>query len=671
LGGPLPALRATLPRKRERVGEQVPDLLPSPACGGGSARQRRGGGAATAAGLLLLWPSLVWGQALEVDEAPLLEGRLPWRVESALDVMGSDLLARGPRGAVLEVAPALPLGEGVEADTRAEGAPPPTEGSVGAGQLWVYAQAQRRSARGQHAQAGTLLGLLAPQAPHLRQALYLRAAQEFGRAGDGEAARAHLEAAGLPVGGLSFGAHAWVALAEGDERGAALHLSSALHWNTPPHHREGACEAAVALLDRWSKPSRAQEVAALLQKEPALREIAPSLGVWCRGELGEVDEAWGRLVKRLPKAQAQGLAAPPSLDEAERLMGLGRNADALPIIEAALSWDDAPTTQCRGRFLRGQALRKVRRKQDAGGDFVAAAERCGAGLAGDDPRLAGVRARALYWGARSLPDDDPRVARWLRALVEEFPKAQTADDAAARLARVERLQGREREAEAWAARLRAEWVDGDAAREFLWEPALESLRAGRDEDARRELESLLTLPPEPGFYRSGGVHYFLGRLAERRGDEAEALRWWLEGFSRAPATFHGQACAWALLERDEGRAKLAALPRPSAQDAAPVPFEVVGEVRGWARLGDFARAAQAQARLGRGDTPGLWLEAWLGHLAGQYPRSHNVARRRLWATLPGPLPACAAPSACFGRPSPASGRGWGVISACALLATLA
>jgi hypothetical protein len=41
---PLPALRATLPRKRERVGEQCP-LLPSPACGGGSARQRRGGGA--------------------------------------------------------------------------------------------------------------------------------------------------------------------------------------------------------------------------------------------------------------------------------------------------------------------------------------------------------------------------------------------------------------------------------------------------------------------------------------------------------------------------------------------------------------------------------------------------------------------------------------------------
>ena len=261
--------------------------------------------------LLLLWPSVARGQALALDEAPLLEGRLPWRVESPLDVLGSDLLARGPRVAALEVAPALPLDQGRGADTRAEGAPPPSEGSVGAGQLWVYAQAQHRSARGQHAQAGTLLGLLAPQAPHLRRALYLRAAQEFGRAGDGEAARAHLEAAGLPVGGLSVGAQAWVALAEGDERGAALHLSSALHWNTPPHHREGACEAALALLDRWSKPSRAQEISTLLQGDPALREIAPSLGLWCRGELGEVDEAWGRLVKKLPKAQAQGLAPPP------------------------------------------------------------------------------------------------------------------------------------------------------------------------------------------------------------------------------------------------------------------------------------------------------------------------------------------------------------------------
>jgi soluble lytic murein transglycosylase-like protein len=562
---------------------------------------------------------------------------LPWAAPEGAERLTSAQIAAAPAGAAWVVAPDLSPAQGgaPPEDLRRQEAPP-AESGADARLIWAYWRGRALEERREHARAAVIFEALAPQLPWLEGELRVRAAQCYALAGEPALAELQWEAAqaagATPAQGKELRRllawrqgddQTWLRL-EGERLAAVTRLP------------EARCEElAQALLGRWAEPKRREALRGALREEVAARFLR-RLPTLCRGAKSSKRVQKG--LQGLGRALGPEAAAAIKPGPAEALWWAQAQMDAVDhegareTLEALLKEPKGlpDEVSCGATFSLAWSLRRLRRGGEARGWFVQSMEACGAPLAARSAELRERRTRALYWGGEALRQggDARGAAAAFGALLREDPGAKTADDALYHLSKLAQARGDAREAEGLRRRLLDEYPDGDMSRQARFEPIEDALGQRQWGAAIPLLESSTALPPDPDWYGQGRDWYWLGEARAAQGDGEGARRAWLEGFSRNPSAFYGQLCAWALGASPEGERALAALPRP--REAAPVPFRVPpGPLRGRIAVGDFAGAA-ALALEAPSPTPhDQWLGALLLHLAGEYPRSHNIARRQI------------------------------------------
>ncbi|HXU68498.1 MAG TPA: transglycosylase SLT domain-containing protein [Polyangia bacterium] len=398
----------------------------------------------------------------------------------------------------------------------------------------------------------------------------------------------------------------------------------------------------------WRAPEArfrlAEALDALGQGEAARTE-------WRTLYLDDPTDTWGRQA-------AAHLGAAPTFtapEIARRAMAL---FDAMQNAASETEWkrvlglpglDDKLT--CVAMFHGAQSVFKARQRWRAAPLFDAAVEACT--KAKDEDLLV----KSLYQGARSWGqkglDDLPstqKAAAMFEKVWREHPQHSYADDA--RIREAELYDGLKDEAKSneLLVGLPVAFAAGDQKGEALWRLAFHAWRKGDTAGAGRFLEQELTLlPREDGWWEAGRTLYWLGRVADRKGDPSAAADLYARSAREYPLSYYALQSLNRLHEKWPDRADklIAELKRSPAGDDDAWRFKarsLYGEPafkRGveLARLGLGAEAKRELALAGievpkkRGAlTPDpereelLWLAAVLYDRAGEYAISHFIPR---------------------------------------------
>lgn len=549
---------------------------------------------------------------------------LPWEAPRQHRLTTAQM-ATAPTGTTWDLAPDLSPGAPQEPDLRRQEQVPGPQASADARLIWSLWRARDLEQRGEFARASLLMEVLAPQLPWLELDLTLEAARLSALAGQLPTAQEHLRHAqhlgATPKQQLAT--QQALALARKDPRGWLQQegLRQAQAESLPPERCQQIQEQLQALPDAQLAPLAQDEAASALLR---------ALPVLCQ------DEGWdkelARLRKKLPRAQRAALSpgAPEALRRANLQLARVHNQDALETLEALLKQKHLPPeVACEAPMRMAEALRRLRRDSKARPHFLDALKHCSSQLAQRSAHMRALRTRALYWGGLVLRKQghQERATQAFQDLLREDPQARTADDALYHLHQMAQAQGRHRDAQALQQKLLADYPGGDMTRQLVFAPIEEALRQGDWAGALPWLQEAAALPPDPTYYSQGRLLYWLGRAHEALGDSPQAIQAWRRGWSSHPTAFYGQLCLWALYEHKD-EAWISALPRPEQGD--PVAFQVPpGAARGWIAVGDLRQAGELLLQDAGEDPQRLWLAAWLLHQAGDYPRSHNIARRRI------------------------------------------
>ncbi len=311
---------------------------------------------------------------------------------------------------------------------------------------------------------------------------------------------------------------------------------------------------------------------------------------------------------------------------------------------------------CEAMFYGAQSVFKARQRWRAAPLFDAAAESCA--RAKDEDLLV----KALYQGARCWgqkgQDDLPstqRAAALFEKVWRDHPQHSYADDA--RIREAELYDGLKDEAKSneLLIGLPVAFASGDQRGEALWRLGFHAWRKGDLAGAGRFLQQeLALLPREEGWWEAGRTLYWLGRIADRKGDPAAAADLYARAAREYPLSYYALQSLNRLHEKwpEKADALVAELKRAPAGDDAAWKFRarpLYGEEgfrRGveLARLGLGTEAKRELALAGievpkkRGTiTPDtdreelLWLAAVLYDRAGEYAISHFIPRHLLTA----------------------------------------
>ncbi|MBI5508540.1 MAG: lytic transglycosylase domain-containing protein [Deltaproteobacteria bacterium] len=221
------------------------------------------------------------------------------------------------------------------------------------------------------------------------------------------------------------------------------------------------------------------------------------------------------------------------LDRAEKLLEANRNERAIEALQGVAAEGLAPTLRCRKDFGLGLAHRKLHHYATAEQYFTAVTKTC------DDGVL--VR-RAMYLNIKVIS-----IADGLRAvpLIEQFAKRYAGhsmvDDVLFWAGDLYHRRKRWVEAERYFGRIEALPEKGDQCGDARWRLAWMSYRRGQLKLAARRMQRLLERDGcVTARFDRARAHYWLGRIGERRGDQAPAERSYRAAFDAEPLGYYSQ-----------------------------------------------------------------------------------------------------------------------------------
>jgi soluble lytic murein transglycosylase len=345
------------------------------------------------------------------------------------------------------------------------------------------------------------------------------------------------------------------------------------------------------------------------------------------------------LAARLPegeRAAALELSADEQLEKAQAVARAQRHDAAMREFREVLKLTDPDgPIGCQARLGLGRAAYDGRHRAEAVAELTAAAVRC------DDPD---VRAWALYIAGRSSTsqDDDRRAVELYTLLEADYPGHRLADDARLRRADAQLRLGDQAEFARLLREMPDVYPEGDMRCEGLWELAWGAYRGGRLAEALETLERASESCEAPDEGAGGRERYWAGRALDRLGRRDEAIRAYEDVIRRNPLTYYMFFAARRLEQLDLPRARqlVASLttepddPDPGWNFDQDVFESQPALARGVElhRLGlkRMASLELTAARVAGADSPDVrWLVAVLHHQVGDYPVSHNIARREL------------------------------------------
>jgi soluble lytic murein transglycosylase len=388
---------------------------------------------------------------------------------------------------------------------------------------------------------------------------------------------------------------------------------------------------------------------------------------WRKLYLEAPAESWGKQaaphVGPAPQLSATELAG-----RAMALFDAMRNAEAeaeWKKVRAAPGVDDKLT--CVSSFHEAQSVFKQRQRWRSAPLFDAAVEAC-AKVKDEDLTVKSLYQAGRAWGQKGTDDlaATKKAAGLLEKVWRDHPLHSYADDA--RIRQAELLDGIKDEAKAaeLLAGLPAAFGSGDQKGEAMWRLAFRAWRKGDADGAKKWLdEELAKLPREEGWWEAGRTLYWLGRVADKKGDATAAAESYTRAVRQYPLSYYALQALNRLREKwpERATALVAELSKDGGDgdgDAAdgtggdggwrfkPRPlFASDGFRRGLelARLGLGAEAKRELALAGievpkkRGALEGLdpeheellWVAAVLYDRAGEYALSHFIPRHVLTA----------------------------------------
>jgi soluble lytic murein transglycosylase len=391
---------------------------------------------------------------------------------------------------------------------------------------------------------------------------------------------------------------------------------------------------------------------------------------WRKLYLEAPAESWG-------KQAGSHLGPAPQLSATELAGRAMTLFDAMRNAEAEVEWKKvraAPGVDdklvCVACYHEAQSVFKQRQRWRSAPLFDAAVEAC-AKIKDEDLWVKSLYQAGRAWGQKGLDDlvATKKAVALLEKVWREHPLHSYADDA--RIRQAELLDGVKDDATAaeLLAGLPEAFAGGDQKGEAMWRLAFRAWRKGDLDGAKKWLDDeLLKLPREEGWWEAGRTLYWLGRVADKKGDASAAAESFTKAVRQYPLSYYALQALNRLREKWPQRADalVAELGKADADDDGsdgrraqrrshdrdgewrfkPRPlFASDGFRRGLelARLGLGAEAKRELALAGievpkkRGGGDGideereelLWVAAVLYDRAGDYALSHFIPRHVL------------------------------------------
>ncbi len=322
-------------------------------------------------------------------------------------------------------------------------------------------------------------------------------------------------------------------------------------------------------------------------------------------------------------------AATAKLQRSGRLAREVRFADVLAELDSIDTDQLSPVETCRADFRRARSHFFLRQRGRAEEIYRQVVENC-TDEKNEDERVRGLYAVGNRNYQRGRLDE---AERFFTELYETYPYRSHADDALFFLARIERGRDnpdREREIELLVEALE-KYPHEDMIHEMAWEVFESDFRQGN----YREFIDAITALPLPDwdheYFSQGRLEYFVGVAHQRLDELDDAERYWQLGWVKYPFSFYGYLAHLRLVEHDRIPEPL---DTPNAEEATHW-FDDAFEGTGadiLARTGHLSGACDFEsARLDSIDASrsDRWRLATLCHQAGEYPISHNIARRQI------------------------------------------
>ena len=294
---------------------------------------------------------------------------------------------------------------------------------------------------------------------------------------------------------------------------------------------------------------------------------------------------------------------------------------------------------CRAEFRRARATYRIRKlRKDSDAIYLGVADKC------TDPKQTDFRIRSLYAVAKR--NFDRGITKPSKDLFEQiltdYPERSHADDALLYLARIARSKRRSEEEVALMKRALKDYPDGDMVHELVWEVLEADFRKGDYKTFLARLAKLKMPPHDDNYLSQGRLEYLSGYAYEKLGKKEDAKAAYLTTWRTYPFSFYGYM-AWLALDRVGVPAKDLAIPRSKTEEEGTAwLFDAEWQESDAAMLagvGMYDWAAQVEELRTRGTSPSskeLWRIAWLHHRQGNFPLSHNIARRKIsgrpWAS---------------------------------------
>jgi soluble lytic murein transglycosylase len=428
------------------------------------------------------------------------------------------------------------------------------------------------------------------------------------------------------------------------------------------------------LADFPTGPRRAEAAFHLGEAYEALGRAVPDAlnayrGVTIRSPIDEwgarAQERFDALIKKVPKRQRARfttLTAAEHMTRGKVLFDGMRNPQSEAEYAAALTAPGLDAhMKCEAMYQQASSVFKQRQRMRSAPVFEATVDAC---AATDDVDM---QMKAIYQVGRAYQYADAGDEASIRKSIAAFARAEKwhpehsfADDSRLRQAEGWAKLPRTTETDAQITELLSKiptlYPNGDMRGEALWRLAWRDWKDGKYEAAIGWLDQqMASVPRDYNWWGEGQAQYWKGRALDKLGRRAEALASYQEGVRRYPLAYYSLLALNRLREGwpREFAALVAELKQPPAgwkRGTPPFTFKprAVFAEPGFQRAVELVRLglgddAQAElARLGLRVPDGrkqvtdpdraeeLWATALLYDRAGQYDKSHWIAR---WSVL--------------------------------------
>lgn len=316
------------------------------------------------------------------------------------------------------------------------------------------------------------------------------------------------------------------------------------------------------------------------------------------------------------------------LERAERWYGAVRFGKAFAELTNTKFDKLDAVARCRANFRLGRTFYRLKRRTDAIKTYKKVIEAC------KDPKNEDERVRALYATGKMLfwRDKYDASQELFSAIVDAYGHRSHADDALLYLARIARKQGDAAEEKKLVRKALANYPGGDMVHEIVWEHLEDTYRSGKHAEFIEKLDALEMPAFDNQYFSQGRLLYFTGRAHQEQGEDAKAAAVFQKAWETYPFSFYGYIARQRLVEENVAPSPIAAGHRARVADWffekswKGTPASRLVQIGLYHLATDVERARLAKAETTETDR---WRLAYLEHMAGRFPVSHNIVRRQI------------------------------------------